>query len=74
MALEPHMAQKLIDKLIEVVKGSLVTGYEVVFLTSSNIRSHVRRLIENALPQVAVLSYKEISSGVKIDSLGMVKL
>ncbi len=74
LALEPHMAQKLIDKLIEVIKSSLVTGYEVVLLTSSNIRSHVRHLIENALPQVAVLSYKEISSGVKIDSLGMVKL
>lgn len=74
LALEPLMAQKLIDKLIEVVKNSLVTGYEVVLLTSSNIRSHVRHLIENALPQVAVLSYKEISSGVKIDPLGMVKL
>lgn len=74
LALEPLMAQKLIDKLIEVVKSSLVTGYEVVLLTSSNIRSHVRHLIENALPQVAVLSYKEISSGVKIDPLGMVKL
>jgi len=74
LALEPHMAQKLIDKLIEVVKGSLATGYEVVLLTSSNIRSHVRHLIENALPQVAVLSYKEVAAGVKIDSLGMVKL
>ena len=68
------MAQKLIDRLIEVIKGSLASGYEVVLLTSSNVRSHVRRLIENALPQVAVLSYKEISSGVKIDSVGIVKL
>ena len=74
LALEPNMAQKLIDRLIEVIKGSLTSGYEVVLLTSSNVRSHVRRLIENALPQVAVLSYKEISSGVKIDSVGIVKL
>ncbi|MEP9412103.1 MAG: flagellar biosynthesis protein FlhA [Candidatus Brocadia sp.] len=74
LALEPNMAQKLIDKLTEVVKGSLSTGYEVVLLTSSNVRCHIRRLIENALPHVAVLSYKEISSGVKIDSVGIVKL
>ncbi len=74
LALEPNMAQKLIDKLVEVVKGSLSSGYEVVLLTSSNVRSHIRHLIENALPQVPVLSYKEISSGVKIDSLGIVKL
>jgi len=74
LAIEPLMAQKLIDKLTEVVRGSLATGYEVVLLTSSNIRSHIRHLIENALPQVAVLSYKEVSSGVKIDSLGIVKL
>lgn len=74
LAIEPLMAQKLIDKLTEVVRGSLATGYEVVLLTSSNIRSHIRHLIENALPQVAVLSYKEVASGVKIDSLGIVKL
>lgn len=74
LALEPNMAQKLIDKLTDVVRGSLSTGYEVVLLTSSNVRSHIRRLIENALPHVAVLSYKEISSGVKIDSVGIVKL
>lgn len=74
LALEPLMAQKLIDKLTEVIRGSLATGYEVVLLTSSNIRSHIRHLIENALPQVAVLSYKEVSSGVKIDSVGIVKL
>ncbi|MBE7444467.1 MAG: flagellar biosynthesis protein FlhA [Planctomycetia bacterium] len=74
LALEPNMAQKLIDKLIEVVRGTLASGYEVVLLTSSHVRSHVRRLIENTLPQVAVLSYKEISSGVKIDSIGIVKL
>ena len=74
LALEPNTAQKLIDKLMDVVKGSLSSGYEVVLLTSSNVRSHIRRLIENALPHVAVLSYKEISSGVKIDSLGIVKL
>lgn len=74
LALEPNMAQKLIDKLTEVVRGSLSSGYEVVLLTSSNVRRHIRRLIENALPHVAVLSYKEISSGVKIDSVGTVKL
>lgn len=74
LALEPNMAQKLIDMLVEIVKGSLSSGYEAVLLTSSNVRSHVRRLIENALPQVPVLSYKEISQGVRIESLGIVKL
>jgi flagellar biosynthesis protein FlhA len=74
LALEPNMAQKLIDKLVEIVKGSLSSGYEAVLLTSSNVRSHIRRLIENALPQVPVLSYKEISQGVRIESLGIVKL
>lgn len=74
LALEPNMAQKLIDKLTELVRDSLSSGYEVVILTSSHVRSHIRRLIENALPHVPVLSYREISAGVKIDSLGMVKL
>lgn len=74
LAMDPNMAQKLIDKLADTVKNSLSSGYEAVLLTSSNIRGHIRRLIENALPQVPVLSYKEISPGVKIDPLGIVKL
>ncbi len=74
LALEPNVAQKLIDNLVEVVKDSLSSGYEAVLLTSSNVRCHIRRLIENALPQLPVLSYKEISPGVRIDSLGVVKL
>jgi len=74
LALDPNMAQKLIDKLAEIIKGSLSSGYEVVLLTSSSVRVHIRRLIENALPQLAVLSYKEISPGVMIDSVGVVKL
>ncbi|MBZ0193114.1 putative flagellar export pore protein [Candidatus Kuenenia stuttgartiensis] len=74
LALDPNMAHKVIDKLAEIVRGSLTSGYEVVLLTSSSVRSHVRRLIENALPQLAVLSYKEISPGVMIDSVGVVKL
>ncbi len=74
LALEPNMAQKLIDKLIETVRETLSSGYEAVLLTSSNVRSHIRRLIESALPQLPVLSYKEISSGVRIESLGIVKL
>ncbi|MDR4509067.1 MAG: flagellar biosynthesis protein FlhA [Candidatus Brocadiaceae bacterium] len=74
LALDPNVAHKLIDRLVENVKGSLSSGYEVVLLTSSGVRSHVRRLIESALPQVPVLSYKEITPGVGIDPLGIVKL
>ncbi|SOH03080.1 strong similarity to flagellar biosynthesis protein FlhA [Candidatus Kuenenia stuttgartiensis] len=48
------MAHKVIDKLAEIVRGSLTSGYEVVLLTSSSVRSHVRRLMKNALPQLAV--------------------
>jgi flagellar biosynthesis protein FlhA len=74
LAMDPNMAQRLIDKLADSVRNSLASGYETVLITSSNIRGHIRRLIENALPQVPVLSYKEISPGTKIDPLGVVKL
>lgn len=68
LALEPKLAQNLIDKIIAAIRESISTGYEVVILSSTNTRVHLRMLIENLLPTVAVLSYKEIPFGIKVET------
>ncbi len=74
LALEPALTQKLIEKISHVMKESIPSGYEVVLLTSTAIRQHIRKLIEGFLPTLPVLSYKEIAPGVQIQSLGIVRL
>jgi flagellar biosynthesis protein FlhA len=74
LALEPAFAQKLIEKMSPVIQETIPSGYEVVLLTSTAIRHHIRKLIEVFLPTLPVLSYKEIAPGVQIQSLGVVRL
>ena len=49
-------------------------GQTPVILCSPQVRAWLRRIIESALPQVAVLAFNEIVRGVDIQSLGMVVL
>lgn len=73
LALEPTLAQKLIEKISHVMRETIPSGYEVVLLTSTAIRHHIRKLIEVSLPTLPVLSYKEIVPEAQIQSLGIVR-
>lgn len=74
LALEPALAQKVIEKISSVAEETMPSGYEVALLTSTAIRHHIRKLLEGFLPTLPVLSYKEIAPGVQIQSLGIVRL
>jgi flagellar biosynthesis protein FlhA len=74
LALEPNYAQKIIDAIAETMKKTYSSSSNTVLLTSSAVRNHIRKLIENAIPYLPVLSYKEIAPGIQIESLGVVNL
>jgi flagellar biosynthesis protein FlhA len=74
LALEPNYAQKLIEAIAATMKKTYSSSSNIVLLTSSTVRNHIRKLIENAIPYLPVLSYKEIAPGIQIESLGVVNL
>ncbi len=74
LALEPTYAQRIIDAIATTMKKPFASGSNIVFLTSSTIRNHVRKLTENPLPYLPILSYKEIAPGIQIESLGVVSI
>ena len=43
-------------------------GVRPVLVCSSRIRRHLRRLIEQALPQLPVVSYNEIVPGIRVET------
>ena len=43
-----------------------------VIVCSSRIRRHVRRLIEQAFPQLPVVAYNEITPGIRVERAGLV--
>ncbi len=74
LAMEPARAEELVSALAREVEKSTALGRRPVLLCSTRIRRHVRGLIEQGFPQLPVLSYNEISSGIKVDAIGVVEL
>ena len=74
VTLDPSFSRSLYDKLnVELEKAITATGNQPVILCSSPIRLLFRKLVERTYPQIAIMSYHEISPNVKVKSVGVVK-
>jgi flagellar biosynthesis protein FlhA len=73
LAMEPSRAQALVSALRGHVDGAIARGARPVLLSSARVRRHLRRLSEQALPQLAVCSYNEIVPGIKVETVGVVE-
>ena len=60
LALDPVRARALLHSLAEQVDRLAATGRRPVVVCSSRVRRHLRRLVEQAFPQLAVVSHNEI--------------
>jgi len=74
LSLEPNLAQKILMSINHTLERMAHLNYQPVILCSPMIRRHLKKLLERFLPQVVVLSHSELTSQVKIQSLGTVSL
>jgi flagellar biosynthesis protein FlhA len=72
LAMDPTRAQTVVNLLAGEVEQATGMGLRPVLLCSGRIRRHLRRLIEQALPQLPVVSYNEILPGIRVESTGVV--
>ncbi|HEX4760327.1 MAG TPA: flagellar biosynthesis protein FlhA [Thermoleophilaceae bacterium] len=72
LVMEPSRAQLLVTQLKEQVDGALAHGGRPVLLCSARVRRHLRRLCEQALPQLPVCSYNEVMPGIRVETVGVV--
>jgi len=73
LAMEPARAQAVLTALRAKSDEAASRGaIRPVLLCSARVRRHLRRLIEQSLPHLAVCSYNEISSGINIETIGVV--
>jgi type III secretion protein V len=68
-ALEPTA----VSRLMEAVKRIVVQG-RAVLLTSPDVRRVMRRLLEGSFPEVAVLTYTELSPDLQVRPLGKLSI
>lgn len=74
LILDPSRVQELLQRTRDQIEAMAQHGHEPIMLCSPRIRLHMRRLIEQSFPTVAVLSYAEIAPDVNIESIGLVTL
>ena len=72
LALDPLRAQALVERLSEQVDAAAARGRRPVLICSSRVRRHLRRLVEQALPQLSVCAYNEIAPGISVETIGVV--
>ena len=71
LALEPALSRDILAAVGRTLGG---VGQLAVILTSAEIRRYVRRLVEAEFPQLAVLSYQELSPETQLQPLGRIKV
>ncbi len=73
LALDPVRAQALLGAVrSQSEQATARGGARPVLLCSARVRRHLRRLVETAMPHLAVCSYNEIAAGISVETLGVV--
>jgi flagellar biosynthesis protein FlhA len=73
LALDPARAQALLGAVrSQYDHAAALGGPRPVLLCSARVRRHLRRLVESSVPHLAVCSYNEISSGISVETIGVI--
>jgi flagellar biosynthesis protein FlhA len=73
LAMDPVRAQALVSALRTQVEHAVARGSRPVLLCSARVRRHMRRLVEQAIPHLAVCSYNEIAPGISVETIGVIE-
>lgn len=74
LSLEPNLGQRIVEAIIKETERVVAEGYQPILLATPTIRRHLRQLIERFAPQVIIISASELTTNVKINSLGSVAI
>ncbi len=74
LSLEPNLAQRFLEAVEQQVEKVTGQGHQPVIITTTQLRRHLRHLLERFMPQVTVLSHNELTTTSKIQSLGAVEI
>ena len=74
LALEPGVAQQLINRINKVAEKFAEMGQNPVILASAHLRPALAHFLERFVAGVAVMSHQEIAPNTKVQSLGVIAL
>lgn len=72
LSMAPEKTQRIFNNLMQEVSRISSLGMTPIVLTSPVVRIYFKRLTEQVMPDLVVLSYNELDSRVEVQSLGVV--
>jgi len=72
LTIEPSVTNKIINNLAKHVEKIVQLGKQPVVLASPVVRLYFKRLTEQSIPGLVVLSYNELDPSIEVNSVGMV--
>ena len=73
-ALDPNIAQNLLSSIEQTYAAAAAGDSVPVLLTAPDLRRQLRTFIERFIPNLAVLSYKEIDPRAEIRAVGAIRV
>ncbi len=74
LALDPNATKKLVENIRKTVGDIAANTRKPVLLTSMDIRRYLRKMIEQDLYELPVLSYQELTQEINVQPLARVEL
>lgn len=74
LAMEPKLAQKVIQTISKIMEKTMVPDGQPVLLTTPAIRPHLAQLLLRFVPNLPVISQTEIPSNIRLESVNTVSL
>ncbi len=74
VSLEPDIVQKMFYSLKSAIDRLTSLGLSPIVLTSPVVRMHFKKIVEQMVPELTVLSYNELEQRVEIRSEGLVSV
>lgn len=74
LALDPNTTKKLVENIKQAVGDLSAATRKPVLLTSMDIRRYLRKMIEQDLYELPVLSYQELTQEINVQPLARIEL
>jgi len=74
LAIEPQVVQKIVEGVSEQIEKVKELIHQPIILTSPIVRIYFKRLIDQFLPNLTVLSFNEIDTNIQIQAIGIIQI
>jgi type III secretion protein V len=68
--LPPPETESIIRSLEQCISSNGANARDIILMVSLDIRRFVKKIIEGSYPEMEVLSYGDVASGVDVDVIG----